>query len=150
LPAKKVRLVNSLRSSIPCRISPDHSFELCCGAGQIQERFVKRRPPDSNRHCQFSQIWKFAQAIMDLSLESQAVRTAVLSFVHVKDRYKRVLSSGIPRSAIATVGSHRSGNYRGKASCHFQDAAAVFGCLGWQFKLTVEPPSGRSGVAESK
>jgi hypothetical protein len=30
-------------------------------------------------------------------------------------------------------------------SCHFQDVA-VFGCPGWQFKVTVQRPTGRLGV----
>jgi hypothetical protein len=44
-------------------------FELCSGAGQIQERFVKRRPQDRYRHCQFSPIRLLAKNIMDLSLD---------------------------------------------------------------------------------
>jgi hypothetical protein len=35
---------------MPCRDAPDSSFELCSFAGRILERFVKQRPPDSDRH----------------------------------------------------------------------------------------------------
>jgi cell division protein FtsL len=35
-----------LDSAIPCRSAQDRCFEFRSGAGQIQERFVKRHPPD--------------------------------------------------------------------------------------------------------
>jgi hypothetical protein len=49
LPAKKISLVNSLRSSISCKSAPDRCFELHSVAEQIQERFVKLCPPDWDR-----------------------------------------------------------------------------------------------------
>ena len=49
--------------------------------------------------------------LADDSFEFGTVRTAVLSFVLLQDGYNIVLSSAVLRTAIATVGSRRSGNW---------------------------------------
>jgi hypothetical protein len=115
LPAKKVSPVNSLLSSIPCWSAPDRSIKLCSGltllyfgAGQIQERFFSAA--SSRLRSPLSVLADpaiLAKGIMDLSLEFSSVQTVVLSFVLAQDRYKSVLSSGVPLTAIARVGSRR-------------------------------------------
>jgi hypothetical protein len=56
LPAKKVGLVTSSRSLLSSRNRPDRCFEPRSLAGRTQHRFVKRRPPDRDRHRRFSPI----------------------------------------------------------------------------------------------